>query len=65
VFDFKGGSITTLGFYASAAYVEPTTETLYFLKQEVEVRLLESGTAYPSRTNVRLTEAGDNRLMES
>jgi len=65
VFDFKNGDITTLDFYASAAYVEPTTEKLYYLKQETEVRLLESGTPYPSRTNVRLTEAGDNRLLEN
>ena len=65
VFDFKNGDITTLDFYASAAYVEPTTETLYYLKQQSEVRLLESGTPYPSRTNVRLTEAGDTRLLES
>ncbi len=65
VFNFKTGNISTLAFYASAAYVEPTTETLYYLKQETEVRLLESGTAYPSRTNARLTEAGDNRLLES
>lgn len=65
VFDFKTGDVTTLGFYASAVFVEPTTETLYFLKQQTEVRLLESGTAHPSRTNARLTEAGDYRLLES
>jgi len=58
------GEITTLDFYTAAVYVEPTTDKMYYIKTYDEVRLLENGTTYPSRTNARLTEAGDYRLLE-
>ncbi len=64
VFNFNKGTVTTLDFYPTALYVDPATEKLYYSKPSTEVRLKENGTTYPSRTNARLTEAGDYRLLE-
>lgn len=65
VIDLTTGIVTTLDFYTPAVYVEPTTDTMYYIKQHSEARLCEDGTSYPSRTNARLTEDGDNRLLEA
>jgi len=64
IVDFDNGIVMPLGFYATAAYADPKTGKLYYVKQAAEVRLLESGTAYPSRTNARLKEDGGYRLLE-
>lgn len=52
-------------FYATATHVDKRTDTLYLMKQTADVRLTEEGTPYPSRTGVRLTEAGGRRLLEN
>jgi len=65
VIDLATNVITDLDFYSPAVYVDPSTETLYFNKSQAEVRLLEGGTACPSRTRARLLESGDYRLLEN
>lgn len=64
IFNFNKGIVTTLDFYATAIYVDPATEKLYYVKPVTEVLLLEGGTTYPSRTNSVLLESGDKLLLE-
>lgn len=67
VMQLEGGFVAyvvELDFYATALFNDETDDTLYYVPRVLTARLLEAGTPYPSRTGVRLTEAGGNRLLE-
>jgi len=63
VVDLLTGDVTTLSLYASAAYVDPQTDVLYYCKHTQEVILQEDGTSYPSRTNALLQEDGESYIL--
>lgn len=58
VVDFQRKDVTTVDLgdasstnYAPGIYVDPTSDTLYYIKQTAEVLLQIGGTSYPTRTN--------------
>jgi hypothetical protein len=63
VVDLLTGDVTTLSLYADAAYVDPQTDALYYVKGTNEVILQEDGTSYPSRTNAILQEDGVSYIL--
>lgn len=71
VVDFGLKNIATLDLgdidssnYAPAVYVDPASDTLYYIKQTAEVVLQIGGTSYPSRTNSWVQiGSGDNILL--
>ncbi len=71
VIDFDQKKITTLDLgdesstnYAPAIYVDPRTDSLYYVKQTAEVLLQIDGTSYPNRAN-RIVQigSGDSILL--
>lgn len=56
VVDLLSGDVTPLSLYADAAYVDPKTDTLYYIKRTSAVLLQEGGTSFPSRANALLQE---------
>lgn len=64
VIDVINGIISTLPYHATAVYTDIDTDTMYYTKRSYRMLLLESGTPYPTRTNIVLLESGDNILME-
>ena len=57
VLDLISGEFTTLSFYAPAAYVDPQTDTLYFVKPEDECLLLETGDYLLLETGSKMLRA--------
>ena len=64
VIDTVTGGITELSFCPDALYVDPESDSLYFVSSSSDTLLLESGTAYPVRADAILLESGDTILME-
>lgn len=63
VVDLMSGDVTPLTLYADAAYVDPKTDTLYYIKRTNAVLLQEDGTSYPNRTNAILQEDGVSYIL--
>jgi hypothetical protein len=56
--------VTELDFHATAVFNDETSDILYYIPRVLTVRLREAGTPYPTRSGIRLTEAGGHRLLE-